>query len=358
MMCEYRKSVGVGDKKIILFGAGNLGRRALNFFGPDRVHCFVDNNKTGQLAWGKRVISFDELLLIHHDYEVLLSVRAGVSKILEEQCNKGGIPCKMHADMISHEDYESKPDIRQFENKHKDKRCFLIGNGPSLRTDDLDQLHDRGEISFGCNDIYKAFDQTAWRPKYYMRTDFADIENKIEILANMDVEHKFFAETEEVYSGDSFVLRNVLGQSRGNVYYIHNIAVSRTDERPRFSPDASRALYGGGTVMYKMMQMAVYMGFVNIYLLGVDGTHSSDDEPGAYVAKHLHFYDDCVDEIARVRAFATRTTQQASEAMLANAYAQAEEYTREHGIKIYNATRGGILEAFERVDFDSLLRES
>ena len=36
------------------------------------------------------------------------------------------------------------------------------------------------------------------------------------------------------------------------------------------------------------------------------------------------------------------------------AYEAARKYADAHGIKIYNATRGGCLEAFPRVDFDSL----
>lgn len=36
------------------------------------------------------------------------------------------------------------------------------------------------------------------------------------------------------------------------------------------------------------------------------------------------------------------------------AYEAAELYSREYGFRIYNATRGGCLEVFERVNFDSL----
>ena len=39
------------------------------------------------------------------------------------------------------------------------------------------------------------------------------------------------------------------------------------------------------------------------------------------------------------------------------AYEAAEKYTESKGIKIYNATRGGMLEVFERVDLDSLFEE-
>lgn len=36
------------------------------------------------------------------------------------------------------------------------------------------------------------------------------------------------------------------------------------------------------------------------------------------------------------------------------AYESAKKYVDSHNISIYNATRGGMLEVFERVDFDSL----
>ena len=39
------------------------------------------------------------------------------------------------------------------------------------------------------------------------------------------------------------------------------------------------------------------------------------------------------------------------------AYQKAKQYAETHGIKIYNATRGGKLEVFERVDFDSLFEK-
>ena len=37
------------------------------------------------------------------------------------------------------------------------------------------------------------------------------------------------------------------------------------------------------------------------------------------------------------------------------AYEYADKYSREHGFRIYNATRGGFLEKFERVSLDELL---
>ena len=40
-----------------------------------------------------------------------------------------------------------------------------------------------------------------------------------------------------------------------------------------------------------------------------------------------------------------------------DAYKVAKQYADDHNIKIYNATRGGKLEVFERVDLDDILMQ-
>ncbi len=75
-------------EKLILFGAGNMGRQALEFYGAANVHCFVDNNPAlaGATYLGKPVISFTELLSIHGDYGLVIACLnfAAISRQLEE----------------------------------------------------------------------------------------------------------------------------------------------------------------------------------------------------------------------------------------------------------------------------------
>ena len=64
---------------------------------------------------------------------------------------------------------------------HKGKRGFVIGNGPSLKIEDLDNLNN--EITIASNKIYLAFEEKQkWRPKFYTVADpilWPKIKNKI-----------------------------------------------------------------------------------------------------------------------------------------------------------------------------------
>ena len=58
-----------------------------------------------------------------------------------------------------------------FRNQYQGKRCFLVGNGPSLTEADLENIHRNQEISFACNIIYRLYDKVTWRPTYHFISD-------------------------------------------------------------------------------------------------------------------------------------------------------------------------------------------
>ena len=94
------------------------------------------------------------------------------------------------------------------------------------------------------------------------------------------------------------------------------------------------------------LQFAVYMGFSEIYLLGVDHQYSIEMNPDGTMKKtegvQDHFANDDI---------CTNVPQTYKSTL---SYYAARKYADLHGVKIYNATRGGKLNAFERVDFDKL----
>ncbi|MEH7401756.1 6-hydroxymethylpterin diphosphokinase MptE-like protein [Gottfriedia acidiceleris] len=220
--------------------------------------------------------------------------------------------------------------LKQFKNIHKGERCFIVATGPSLLNSDLEKL--KNEITFSMNSIFLAFEETDWRPTYYgiQFTDlFKKYKNKID---HLDVRYKFIA--------------NVISKQFdvSDDYYIypldllnHNMKHKRF--HTKFSDDAYAVIYDGYTITYSLIQLAVYMGFNEIYLIGVDCNYSKD--------KINHFKDyNLVDS----------NYTSTSEKMI-SAYNIAKEYADCHNIKIFNATRGGMLEVFERVDLDVVLEK-
>lgn len=81
------------DKQIILFGAGEYGKKALAFIGDDKVAYFADNNAdaVGKKAEGKEIISFARLQQIHKDYQIVISVDARKASAIANQLEEAGI---------------------------------------------------------------------------------------------------------------------------------------------------------------------------------------------------------------------------------------------------------------------------
>ena len=64
----------------------------------------------------------------------------------------------------------------------------------------------------------------------------------------------------------------IMGDEKENeeFFKVHCVTDDIFQEPPLFSEDVARVVYGGATVTYACIQIAVYMGFKEIYLLGVD----------------------------------------------------------------------------------------
>ena len=99
--------------------------------------------------------------------------------------------------------------------------------------------------------------------------------------------------------------------------------------------------------------MAAYMGFKKIYLIGIDHTFSK------IIDKNGNVHDGVISKGEEHAAFlGNYNLPNGSEVYKAeNAYCAARKYCEMNNIEIYNATRGGMLEIFERTDFDSLFEK-
>ncbi|MFK9089940.1 6-hydroxymethylpterin diphosphokinase MptE-like protein [Bacillus salipaludis] len=220
--------------------------------------------------------------------------------------------------------------LKTLKNKHKGERCFIVATGPSLTIEDLEKL--RNEVTFSMNSICLAFNETDWRPTYYGIQDIGVFNKFEQDIKNLDVDCKFIADVISKHiniSDDYFIYPlNLLNHSVFHQKY-----------NTKFSKDVFAEVFDGYTITYSLIQIAVYMGFEEIYLLGTDCNYSSN------MNHHFKNYDH-VDPSFLL----------AGDRMI-SAYKEARKYADCNKIKIYNATRGGMLEVFERVDFDVLISE-
>lgn len=247
---------------------------------------------------------------------------------------------KKKLEYIRYQKTEDHLRIKQYKDIYKGQRCFVIGNGPSLRADDLDRL--KKEITFGTNGIYNIFSKTEWRPNYYLACDVEGLPD-------------FLPRILPIYTGTCFLsnkAKNIIKNRPNNVIYAlmtnQNFPINTYDDKSsHISEDVSKYFSRGYTVTFDAIQLAIYMGFKEIYLLGVDFNYAlMTDKKGRIErvngVKASHFNEN-KPTASFLNYFSTLY-----------AYEAAEKYCKEHGIKICNATRGGKLEVFERVDFDNL----
>lgn len=219
-------------------------------------------------------------------------------------------------------------ELAQFKNIHKDKRCFLIGNGPSLCYEDLEKLRTEHEITFGVNRIYLSFNKTLWRPDYYVMVDSFMVRKDARIIQKYGLSN--------VFIGDNYSEEPI--KECENYFYFSRMP--NTYGEDCFSADITKYVYGGSTVIYDAMQIAMYMGFKEIVLLGVDMTQI---KPGEDVP---HFYENkSTDSEILPRG---NTTQPMKAFSIARAVAE------KRNVRMINATRGGNVEVLERIPFDDL----
>ena len=236
---------------------------------------------------------------------------------------------------------EIRKTLKTFANKYSGRRAFIIGNGPSLNNMDLTKL--RNEVTFGVNSIFYNFERMGFKPTLYVVEDKLVAEDRSEEISKLTGMVKIFG-TELKYC-----LKDSQDTIWANVIY----DFSNYPGFPHFSKDASQCLWVGGTVSYLCMQLAYYMGFNEVYLVGFDHNYtipsdanvegtvitSSSNDPNhfhpEYFGKGKRWHDPRLDRMEK-------------------AYRRAREVFEANGRKIFNATKGGKLEVFPRIDYDNL----
>ena len=233
--------------------------------------------------------------------------------------------------------------LTNFRNKYSG-RCFIVGNGASLNKTPLFTRLEN-EKTFGMNMISMIFERTSWRPDFMVVTTTAlgDMRYRDHIISGIK-------EAELSFVWDKFKDDPEVG-SLSNVVFIpviHSDHYEPEDATDEFWPKVpGRGISKFATGTFAILQLAVYMGFNPIYLVGVDldwKTFRGSNDPN-------HF-----DPGYNSRSHTQEKYQEITRAQT-RAYEIAKVATDKAGIEIFNATVGGKLEVFPRVRFEGLFND-
>lgn len=223
--------------------------------------------------------------------------------------------------------------LQRFRNIHAGHAAFLLGNGPSVRIADLERLS--GWITFGCNYLYKIYDQTTFRPTYTFMSDRQMIaDNGRDVVAKSAGTVVLAAEDKPHIEGD-FVWLPM--QHRGN---------------PEFDPNKLQRVTVGGGTLITAIQFGYYMGIRQFYLYGVDHSFKftvdqyAKDSFRSAVGDDNHFIPNYRDG----QRWCPPNTR-----LIEIYFQMCDQALRIQGGFVKNATWGGRLEVLERVGFDRVV---
>lgn len=222
--------------------------------------------------------------------------------------------------------------LSSIKGKYAGRRGFVIGNGPSLLISDLSRL--TSEITIASNKIFLAFKHTEWRPSYVTICDPLVWQNTSKVL------HIYCPEV---------LIPSYLDKSE-STSYCHTIKVPKFH---CFSLDYTVGFHPGATVTFFNLQLAVHLGLNPIYIIGCDHYYKGEANLSKSASEFtVHAEDNHFIEGYREKG---ELIHNAPIDLMNRDYLLASKIALLNNVQIINSTRGGFLNAFPRVDIDSLI---
>ena len=231
----------------------------------------------------------------------------------------------------------------------KKGRLFIVGNGPSLNETPLGLLI--GEESWAMARIHTFYDRTFWRPTRYFYGEYISSEiEKEDVLFNVNLGYDVWLRADIIHHL-SHVPSNVTSFAMCPLKHTGTRTHLPDGQLNQFWPKEWHLhptgdwLCKAGPTTNAVLQQAYHEGWDPIYLVGFDLGYvaTTDIDPNHFDPKYTNRqYDE-------VRAFHEEETHKAM-------HVAAEQAFTKKGVKVYNATIGGKLETYPRVDFRSIFK--
>jgi tetratricopeptide (TPR) repeat protein len=222
--------------------------------------------------------------------------------------------------------------IHDLKNKFKGGRCFIIGNGPSLNRTDMKLL--KNEYTIGLNRIYLNYENMGFEPTFYCVVNPCVIEQ--------------FAQDIDAVQSIKFIRResNKIVKNRWNAFFMESYGAHD------FNTNLENLHWcEGWTVTYCAMQVAFYLGFHTVILIGVDHNFPDSGDPNKLVtaggSDQNHFHPDYFGKGIKWHYPDLERSEKS--------YSVARAVYEKNGRRILDATAGGKLTIFPKVDYYGIL---
>jgi len=223
--------------------------------------------------------------------------------------------------------------IAALKDTHRGERCFILGNGPSLKNTDLKKLKE--EFTIGLNRIFLAF------PEFVFKTSVLVSVNDL-VVEQSAAEIKALG----IPTFVAWRARRWL-KPADNLYFLYT-----TYTGPKFGRDLTGRLWEGATVTYAALQLAFYLGFETVILIGVDHNFVTQGKPNTTIVSQgddpNHFHQAYFGKGFRWQLPDLDTSEQA--------YWMARKAYEADGRRVIDATVGGKLQVFPKVEYESLFK--
>ena len=220
--------------------------------------------------------------------------------------------------------------LETFRNLHAGQRCVIVCNGPSLNGMDLDFLRD--EVVFGLNKIYLGLEKFRFYPRYLVAVNEMVIAQAASALRAM--------------TAIKFIGQRGTHHLSEDAFTCHIATIKPPD---RFCRDITKGVHEGGTVTYAALQIAYYMGFTEVWIIGMDHRFVFQGRPNQPQVMQgpdpNHFSPDY---------FQGHAWNNPDLALSEKSYEIARDIFASEGRRILDATTGGACRIFERADYRAI----
>jgi hypothetical protein len=234
---------------------------------------------------------------------------------------------------LSAEGRRSRERLAAMRGSATERRCVIIGNGPSLNQMDLSNL--AGVPTFALNRGYLLFPRIGAPATYLVSANKYVLEQSMDEMLGSSPGPKFF----------NWRHRHLVPRGRDDVVFFDTV------RNPGFSTDVpGKGLWEGATVTMVAMQLAYHLGYREVVLIGVDHNFTTEGPAHKLVtsqgADPNHFDPNYFGAGYRWQLPDLERSERA--------YRMARAAFEAAGGEVVDATVGGKLQVFRKVDFAEL----